>query len=341
MPRVGQNPTKWVQNDRQPKLITVTTVVHIPMLDDYWAESLDVLKLSLNSLLENTRPSFDLMVFDNNSCSEVQDYLTALQHKGAIQYLILSEYNMRKLGALNFLLAAAPGDLVSFADSDVYFMPGWLEATLRVMEVFPEAGQVTALPTVDKTQDHCERTYDAVAANSSVVVEAAPNLVSDRYTEAHRISIGKTKEQYHASIGERNDTRISRHGVSAYVSAQDFQFTTKREVIDKVLPLRVDNSEDFYDPIYSPVFEARVDSLGYWRLSTTEYLVHHIGNRMPSTQQGIAWIFDENQSVTLNHQSRESLNRLTYLNNRLVHNRYVRRFLKWVNATTYSLLYEK
>lgn len=84
MPRVGQNPMRWVKEVRHPERITGTTIVYIPYLGGYWAQGLEVLKLCLGSLRGNTRIPFELMVFDNGSCSEVQDYLLELRRKGII-----------------------------------------------------------------------------------------------------------------------------------------------------------------------------------------------------------------------------------------------------------------
>ena len=42
----------------------------------------------INSLLKNTQPVYDLMVFDNGSCKRIIEYLIDLRDKGIIQYLI-------------------------------------------------------------------------------------------------------------------------------------------------------------------------------------------------------------------------------------------------------------
>ena len=149
MPRAGRHPLKsqeFFQTEQMHKRLTVTTVIYIPMLSGYWQEGFAVLKLFFQSLRDNTSEPYDLMVFDNGSCQEVQDYLLDLHRNGQIQYLTLSAYNLRKFGALNYLLMTAPGEFVAYADSDVYFLPGWWEKSLEALEIFPEVGKVTALP---------------------------------------------------------------------------------------------------------------------------------------------------------------------------------------------------
>ena len=115
MPRIGRHPLKE-KSIKKPQLksnaITITTIVYIPSMSDYWSNSFNVLKLFFESLLKNTQPVYDLMVFDNGSCKIIIEYLIDLRDKGIIQYLILSDKNHRKLGALNFLLQSAPGKYI-------------------------------------------------------------------------------------------------------------------------------------------------------------------------------------------------------------------------------------
>lgn len=328
---------KWAPIEKQPRRITVATIVHIPELDGFWEESLEVLKLCFESLHQNTRPEFDLMVFDNGSCDEVQAYLKTERDAGRIQFLIFSEYNLRKLGAVKFMLAAAPGEIISVADSDVYFMPGWLEATLQVMDAFPEAGQVSALPTADKAFESCDHTYEAISTDPTIRVKKGPNLIPQHFIDAHRVSIGKTPEQYARSCGRREDTLVTRGDVSAFVSAQDFQFTTTRRVVDAVGGLEVRHPDEYFDPVYSPVFEARVDQKGFLRLSTTDYLIHHIGNKMPDLAEGLDWIFQEGLKAS---SPKPEQKQSRTLKRRLFRNRYSRRLLKRINVFTYALLYE-
>lgn len=298
------------------------------------------MRLFIESLYASTNLPFDLMVFDNNSCVQVQDYLLDLRRHEKIQYLILSEYNLKKLGAMNHLFACAPGDYVAFADSDVYFLPGWLEASLEILKTFPEAGQVSAIPTIDKTHHYVEHTLQGILANKDLSMERGDNLIPEQYVEAHRLSIGQEKGDYMKSVEPRSDIRIIRAGVSAYVSAQDFQFTTRKEVIQKVLPLKVRQKSDYYDPIYSPVFEAKIDELRYWRLSTTKYLIHHIGNHIPDLQTELEGVVDP---IIKSNSSRSSEEKSLFprWRDRILASKPVRSVLKRIYAWTYTLLFER
>ena len=340
MPRTGKHPLKLDKSaapGHPPRQVTVCTVTHIPMLIGYWAESLKVLELFFESLYASTAHPFDLMVFDNASCPEAQDTLLGIQRAGKIQYLTLSAYNLKKLEAMDFLFANALGEFVAFVDSDVYLLPGWLEESIAVLRAFPEAGQVTALPTTDKHNHYVQSTLRGIEQDHDLTIERGL-LIPQSYCEAHRISIGREKDEYYHNRAEENDIRVTRKGVSAYVSAQDFQFTTRREVIQKVLPLEVRHPGEYYDPIYSPVFEAKLDELGLWRLSTSRYLAHHMGNRPPDLSTELAGLDDTSTITPAVHSAGNST--LAW-RQRFLQSRLVRGFLKRLYTWAYSMLFEQ
>jgi len=332
--RVGQNPMKWQGGEFRPERITVCTMVHIPELEGYWAESLAVLELCLASLRTNTSEPFELMVLDNGSCAVVQEFLLGLRKSGVIDYLVLSRHNMRKFGAVNFLLGAAPGEIISVTDSDVYFAPGWLKATLEVLEAFPEAGQVSALPTADRIGHHCSATLEAIRRDPTVRVEEGSDLIRKGHLVAHAQSLGITWGEYRDRVGGAPHVRVSRGSISAFISAQDFQYTTTRRAAQPTLPLGP-AGDLYYDALYSPVFEAKLNRNGLWRLSTTGYYVHHMGNRAPTPAELEQAFEGEVQALsgieTRSHASKPRTVRFE--------NRFVRRLLKLVNRWTYSALY--
>lgn len=340
MARVGQNPLKWIEIVDKPKKITIVTVTHIPELNGFWENSLNTLKIFFDSLEKSTKQDYDLMVLDNGSCKIVKEYLLNKQSDGFIQYLTFSNYNLRKLGAMNLLFGAAPGEIISFADSDVYFLDGWLDETLKIMTEFPEAGMVSALPTIDKSKDYYSSTSQGINHDYSIQVCEGDNIIPMNYIDAHRNSIGKTKREYFQNVGERVDTFISRNNVNAYVCAQDFQFTTKREIIQKVLPLNIRSNEEYYDPIYSPVFEAKVNEAGYWRLSTKNYLIHHIGNDSSKLDEELSLLGD-NRIHEKGSQNKFQQRKKNNIKNRILEHPIFRSILKKVYSKIYNWLYVK
>jgi len=339
MPRTGRHPLKernLVLKEPVIASITITTITHIPMLSGYWQESLEVLRLFFDSLLASTGLDFDLLVFDNASCHEVTDYLTQLKEEGVIQYLLLSDRNFRKLGALDFMLRAAPGEFVAYSDSDVYFLPGWLEQSLEVLKAFPQTGMVSALPTIDKANIYIQSTRKGIARAEGLLVETGTDLIPQAFIQAHQTSLGKSEAEYYS--GSRQDTRVTFQGTSAYLSAQDFQFLTTKDVIRQVLPLRVEEGAEDYDPIYSPVFEAKIDRAGYWRLSTADYLVHHMGNSVPDLAEELKEIAP---GLDFSEKVAEKADSKTKLVCRFYNSHRGRKMLKKIYTWSYRKLFEE
>ncbi len=85
--RKGQNPAKFVKDVAKPERITAAMLTYIPFLSGFYEETLDVLKVSLDSMRNDAGLPFDLLVFDNGSCPEARDYLIQEKEEGRIQYL--------------------------------------------------------------------------------------------------------------------------------------------------------------------------------------------------------------------------------------------------------------
>jgi len=273
--RLGQNPAKYIDKVAQPAPVTVTVVNCIPLLDGFYAQSLDVLKACLSSLRENTDRPFDLMVFDNHSCREVRDYLKDAYEQGLIQYLVLSDTNVGKIGAWNFMFGAAQGKYVGFSDSDIYFRPGWLSASLELFEAFPKVGMVTGRPLRTRMElSGATLDWGRQPGNS---LEEGGFMDWETFHE-HESSLGHPEEEIASQYRSRKDFRLSRAGKRAYVGAGHFQFLACKEALDQVLPLPSEK------PMRGEsIIEVEIDRLKYLRLCTEKPLVMHMGNRVPAT----------------------------------------------------------
>src|SRR5512147_696891 len=185
--RKGQNPAKFVKDVPRPERITVALLNYIPFLSGFYAETLEVLKVSLESMRRDAGLPFDLMVFDNGSCAEVRDFLVKEKEEGRIQYLILSERNMGKGGAWNVILAGAPGEIIAYADSDILYSPGWLKRSVELLETFPDVGMVTARPFRTNPEFH---TSTRAWAQKNAALEEGCFIPWERFWEFNR-SLGQ------------------------------------------------------------------------------------------------------------------------------------------------------
>jgi glycosyltransferase involved in cell wall biosynthesis len=271
--RLGQNPAKSIQHVEKPKQITVAVVTYIPFLGGYYAQSLDVLKASLNSLWQHTDDPFDLLVFDNGSDEQVRTYLRNEHQQGRIQYLVLSEQNIGKGGAWNFIFGAAPGEYIVYADNDIYFRRGWLSRSLEVLNTYPNVGMVTGRPLRSK-----EQYYSSTLAWANDTPEASLQqgkfLDWDIFSE-HLFSCGVSIEQTQEWFAESHDWKLDFKGVRAYAGAAHFQFLARKSILQALLPFQMDR----------PMGQVRaldeiLNDRGYLRLMTSDPLVVHMGNTL-------------------------------------------------------------
>ena len=336
MARIGRHPLKEKSIKEKvliPEKITITTIVYIPTQSGYWENSYTNLKLFFHSLVRHTPMKYDLMVFDNGSCKKIIEYLNDLKLNGIIDFLILSKVNHRKLGALDYLLHFARGDYIAYADSDVYFLPNWIENTMRLFEAFPKAGKITSLPLAGgDTTSISKKTYNEVIYNKNISVKTG-KIIPDHYLRSHCLSLGKTEREFMEINPDRVDTKItSKNNVSAYISAADFQFILKRECLKDVLPLTVYDEKDYYDPIYSPILEKRLYKSGWWQLSTCDYNIHHLGNKLPNFIDELSWVKNVDFKISDKFPKR--------LNKKNIQNRIIRKILKDLNVWIYKKLYD-
>jgi hypothetical protein len=277
--RRGQNPAKFIDHVARPERITVAVLSYVPFLSGYHAQSLDVLKVCLGSILLSTEVAYDLMVFDNGSCGEVVDYLLAEKDAGRIQYLWLSERNLGKGGAWNIIFAGAPGEVLAYTDSDAEFSPGWLTASLKVLETYPNAGMVTSRPF---------RTDEELYSNTVRWAENEPGVELERGQfipwedfRAFDMSLGQAEDEVRARYEATQDIRLRFQGVEAVVGASHWQFVARKSTLQQFLPFEMDRPMGQVREL-----DRRVDQAGLLRLMTPEPYVMNLSNTLlePSSE---------------------------------------------------------
>lgn len=271
--RIGQNPAKFVKDVARPERITVAVLSYIPFLSGFYAETLDVLKVCLNSARKDAGLPFDLLVFDNGSCAEVQDWLLAEQRAGNIQYLILSEKNLGKGGAWNIILSGAPGEIIAYADSDVLFYPGWLSESVRLLETFPNVGMVTARPF---------RTNPEFYSSTLAWAEAQPDVQVERGQfipwEVFRkfdLSLGQSEEEIRQRYETTQDVRLTYRGVQAIVGASHWQFTAYKSTLSRFLPFEMNRPMGQVKQL-----DQRMNEAGLLRLMPTQPYAMNLSNTL-------------------------------------------------------------
>ncbi|MCK5643420.1 MAG: glycosyltransferase [Gammaproteobacteria bacterium] len=273
--REGQNPAKFVTEVEKPSRITVAVLTYIPFLSGFFAQSLDVLKVCLESIWANTMMPFDLMVFDNGSGPEAVGYLNGLLDEGKLQYLILSKKNLGKGGAWNVIFEAVPGEILAYTDSDAYFHPGWLEASVEILETFPNVGMVTSRPF---------RTRPELFSNTIAWAERMPGAVIERGQfipwltfREFDMSLGQDEEAIRSRYDSTEDVRIRYQDAIAHVGASHWQFVALKSVIRQFAPFDMDRPMGQVRELDHQVNEA-----GLLRLMTAEPFSMNMSNTLQS-----------------------------------------------------------
>lgn len=269
--RKGQNPAKFVKDVARPERITAAVLSYIPFLSGFYAETLEVLKVCLDSMRTEAGLPFDLLVFDNGSCPEVRDFLVGEQERGNLQYLILSEKNVGKGGAWNVILAGAPGEIIAYADSDVLFSPNWLARSVEILETYPRVGMVTARP-FRTPPEYYSATLEW--ARTSAELQVGQFIPWETFLEFN-LSLGQTEEENRKVYAGTQDWRIQYGGITAMAGGSHWQFTAYKATLQQFLPFDMDKPMGQVRQL-----DERMNEAGLLRLMVSDPLAMNMSNTL-------------------------------------------------------------
>lgn len=292
--RVGMNPQK---EERKVILKTnhrIIIVVYIPNEEGFYKDSLNVFKLSLDSLIATTNSSAAITVVNNGSYEKVSDLLDQYFKEKKIDTLISHNLNIGKIDAQIGAARGAREKYITLTDADILFTNGWQEKVEEIFTVFPNVGSVSPIPVRTGLYARTSSVLKYIILKKIKVkfIPIPENLESyNRFLSSINWDI-ETNENMKWPVVEYNNVRAiigSAHQVLTI--DRDILFTTTPS--NPSLTLVGGNSESDYVDI-------PIDKSGKLRLSTFNNYAFHIGNTI---EDWMLHVHSENDKTKINMES--------------------------------------
>lgn len=275
--RSGLNPNKDKARTEQGYFHQVVIPVYIPKQTDYFAESLDVFKLCMQSLFLSSHKNTYFTVVNNGSCKAVVDYCNDLMASGKIQELV----HAPNIGKVNAILKGVIGhnfDLVTITDADVLFKPGWQEASYTIFKAFPKAAAVSPVPIPTFLKYYNAHLWVRYAFSKQLKFKAVQDK---KALTAFMESINNPN--FYKPCHLEQIAVLSNKNTEACVGSGHFVNTYRATIFNPSVgsysnyALGGDSETYFID---EPAFKA-----GGYRLATTHGFAYHMGNTLEPWMQ--------------------------------------------------------
>ena len=269
--RTGENPSKTSHQLGGYARHRIIMPVFIPNSDGYFERSLDVLKLCLESLRLTAGGKASVTIVSNGSAPEVIEELERQRRSGWIDQLLLNGTNRGMVDAAVSVARGSFEPLITVADCDVLFKPGWIETIERLFRTFPECGFACPFPNPNNPLRYTSATVLGGMLKGELT---RAKVVPDEDLDAFAHSVGNP--DFFKAKRRNMQVILRRDGETAVVGGRHFVFTMRREVLAGVPPV----------PALSAIspesdknwFALPPDRLGFWRLSPARGYVYHLGN---------------------------------------------------------------
>jgi hypothetical protein len=229
----------------------------------------------LESVFKTAHSKTFISVINNGSSKEIQDYLDELFITQKIHEVI----HTANIGKLNSIVKGLVGnniELVTIADSDVFFLENWQRETVKTFNAFPKAGVVGIVPQF--------RTFSKSCGN--LIFE---NLFSNKlkFTEVKNPEAMKNFFQSIWGEGGYNPVHlkwnltIENKKDIAVVGSGHFVATYRKAIFNE--------TKTYFGYKMGVDTELYLDEIplkkGLWRLTTNDNYAYHMGNAFEDWMQ--------------------------------------------------------
>jgi hypothetical protein len=255
----------------RPPAHRIIIPVYIPHDEGYFAHARQILRMVLTSVRATTGPETALTLVFNGCTRELVERFGLAEEADWIDRVIVNRTNR---GRIDTMLAGARGsteELITLADGDVLFTPGWIEALTAIFAAFPECGFVTPSPNPRFSWSLTSATVLGAFVAGEL---GAENIVPARDLDRFALSVGSvdwfTPQQRSSQLIVRRGSAVACVGGGHYV------FTLRRPVLEGLPPQPI--LKALGESLEKKWIDEPVDRLGFWKLSTTRAYAYHLGN---------------------------------------------------------------
>ncbi|NVK52992.1 MAG: glycosyltransferase family 2 protein [Flavobacteriaceae bacterium] len=272
--REGINPAKLDPYIEKKYYHRIIIPIFIPDFNGYFKNIFEVYKLCLESAWLTQHGKSAITVVNNGSCEEVNQWLNELHKEGKIETLISHSSNIGKVDAILGAARSCREDLITLTDSDILFKNGWQEAVEKVFLNFSKAGSVAPFPI-------SRHLYYYSTSTQKAVVQGKLSFSFEKATVQNLREIEQNYLCYNWSFEKEYDGLLPIVGSSSgkAVLGSGHQIMTVRRDAIFSMP---------YNPSFIKIssgsesnwIDKPIDDFGFWRLSTIDTMVQHMGNQL-------------------------------------------------------------
>ncbi len=263
--RKGMNPNRNAKVQGYAPIV-LSAITHLPNLDGYHSERMEVIKCSLETMRENAGVDHQTLIWDNGSTAALTHWLKRSYQPD----FLITGPNIGKLSARASIVRMLPPDtVVGVTDDDMFFYPDWLKAHLEILTTYPHVGTVSGFPV--RTQFRFHNTSTIEWGKRFATIEVG-RFISEEYEQDFCTSIGRDYKKHKGGTLHEKDIKLRWGGVEAYATGHHCQLIGRAGVLAE----HTEYSDEAM-PAERP-FERRLDLARLLRLTTVKRYARHIGN---------------------------------------------------------------
>jgi hypothetical protein len=272
--RIGANPNSNKKIISKDKAHRVIIPVFIPNTEGYFADSIKIFRICIDSLLKTINDDTAISIISNGSCQEANDYIIKLLQEKKIDKAV---FNMNNVGKMNAIISEARAsfeEFITFSDADVFFDKGWLAKTFEIFSKVPSAGFVSMNPTPQN-----------LGFANSTILDNVFNMVF-RSKKTKDVCTQSDLSHFHSSTGkdsEYTDKIMNstiycvKNNENCIIGAGHFCCTIRKTSTLKYVP--GEKSDSYASGGSESIYlDMPFDKTGLWRLSSSKAYVWHMGN---------------------------------------------------------------